>query len=78
MARKVLDQLATKYVGDQKSELIFVTDDTGTFAVFYGRELLSDAKALAKRISDPCWVETRGGVYYDNAASARRQREEDD
>lgn len=72
-----LNKLATKFAGDGKTDLIFVTDDIGTMAVFVGRELLADAKALAKRISDPCWVETKEGVYYDNPASSRRQQAEE-
>jgi len=72
-----LDNLATKYVGDGKTDLIFVTDDAGTVAVFVGRSLLPDAKALAKQMVDPCWVETKDGVFYDNLAASRRQKEDD-
>ncbi len=79
MSKSTLDRLATKYVGDPKSELVFVSDDHGVVAVFDGREFLDDAEALAKRLMpDPAWVEHRDGVYFDNAASARRQRYEDD
>ncbi len=78
MSRKALDKLATKYVGDGKTSLIFVTDDTGVIAAFFSLIFLADAKKIANSFESPCWVEDRNGTVYDNAASARRQAEEDD
>jgi hypothetical protein len=76
-ATKILNQLATKYVGDGKSMLCFVTDDDGTIAVFH-HQFVADAKKLADSFHTPCWVEDRNGVCHDNKASERRSREEGD
>lgn len=78
MSRSALDKLATKHVGDGRSNLIFVTDDNGTVAVFVGHSFFSDAKRIANEMAGPCWVEDKTGVTYDNLPSRQRQREEDD
>jgi len=78
MSRNVLDKLATKYVGDGKSHLVFVTDDSGVLAIFDGRSFLGEAKKIADQMIEPCWVEDKEGVAYDNKASRRRQAAGDD
>jgi hypothetical protein len=75
--RDVLDKLATEYVGDGKSNLVFVTDDDGVLAIFDGRLFLGDAKKIADSYGSPCWVEDKDGVAYDNKASRRRSEKED-
>lgn len=75
--KNVLDALATKYVGDGRSNLIFVTDDDGVVAIFDGREFMSEAKQIADRMTDPCIVEDKHGVAHENRASRRRQKKDD-
>ncbi len=76
-ASRILNQLATKHVGDGKTLLVFVTDDDATLAVF-NHQFKDDAIDLAKSFDTPCWVEDKTGVIYDNPASVRRQRSEED
>jgi hypothetical protein len=77
LVSKELERLATKHVGDPKSNLVFVSDDDGVIAVFT-QAFLRDAERLADSFSTPCWVETKHGVEHDNAASLRRQAAEED
>ena len=76
MKNAALEKLATKHVGDGKSQLIFVTDNQGVIAIFNG-DFLPEAKRLANSFGTPCWVETKDGVEYDNPEARLRQREED-
>ena len=75
----VLEALARDHVGDDKSDLSFVTvSGRGVVAVFVGDTdgAIDYCEKLDPKV--PAFVEDRTGVVWDNPASDELQRVEDE